>query len=203
MNYTPLDFDDKTELLLVDGRWCLTSNIYGINTEKKFGKPTKRVVADASAYYSMYYDDFSYDVVMFRVNGKWGLMLKSATPGMGCANYQSADETPFVYDDFLFLVGGDRDQDLKGKQSAEFYASIRGLIAVKKNGLWGVLEIFKKVWADLQYQEIVPCKHHTAKEAASAIKDLTDKEKEELTNVMVLADRFAGIGEEGEHEGTN
>ena len=187
MKYININYD-KTELLLVDGRWCLTSNCYGTSPEEMFGKPTKSVVADASASYSMYFDDFCYDVLVFRVNRKWGLLLKTETPGMGCANYQSANETPFVYDDFLFLVGGDVNKDQKGLQSAEFYASIRGLIAVKKNGLWGVLEIFKKEWAKLQYKELIPCKYHTVKEAASAIKDLTDKEKEEITDVLVLAE---------------
>lgn len=187
MKYITINYD-KTELLLVDGRWCLTSNCYGTSPEEMFGKPTKSVVADASASYSMYFDDFCYDVLVFRVNRKWGLLLKTETPGMGCANYQSANETPFVYDDFLSLVGGDMDKDQGGLQSAEFYASIRGLIAVKKNGLWGVLEIFKKEWAKLQYKELIPCKYHTVKEAASAIKDLTDKEKEEITDVLVFAE---------------
>ena len=60
----------ETELCLVDGRWCLTNNCYGASPEEMFGKPTRSVVADASASYSMYYDDFCYDVLMFRVKGK-------------------------------------------------------------------------------------------------------------------------------------
>lgn len=187
MEYKPLNYDE-TKLLLVDGRWCLTSNCYGISPEEMFGKPTKSVVADAVASYTMYWDDYCYDVLMFRVNRKWGLLLKTATPGMGCANFQSVNENPFVYDDFLFLVGGDMDKDLKETQSTEFYASIRGLIAVKKNGLWGILKIFKKEWAKLQYKEIIPCKYRTAKEAAQTIPDLTEKEKEVIKYVVKSAE---------------
>ena len=174
----------ETELLLINGRWCLTNNCYGTSPEEMFGKPTRSVVADATASYSMYCDDFCYDVLMFRVNGKWGILLKSEIIGMGCANYQSANENAFVYDDFLFLVGGDKWGDRRGEQGAEIYASIRGLIAVKKNGLWGILKIFKKDFVPLLYKEIVPCKYRTAKEAALAVTDLTDKEKGEIMDVV-------------------
>ena len=174
----------ETELLLINGRWCLTNNCYGTSPEEMFGKPTRSVVADATASYSMYCDDFCYDVLMFRVNGKWGILMKSEIIGMGCANYQSANENAFVYDDFLFLVGGDKWGDRRGEQGAEFYASIRGLIAVKKNGLWGILKIFKKDFVPLLYKEIVPCKYRTAKEAALAVTDLTDKEKGEIMDVV-------------------
>lgn len=178
----------ETELCLVGGRWCLTNNCYGTSPEEMFGKSTKSVVADATASYSMYYDDFCYDVLMFRVKGEWGLLLKTGTPGMGCANYQSANGNPFVYDDFLFLVGGDIKKDLKGAQSAELYAGIRGLIAVKKNGLWGILKVYKKEWAVLLYKEIVLCRYRTAKEAALTISDLTDKEKREIMDVVKSAE---------------
>lgn len=187
MKYITINYD-KTKLLLVNGCWCLTNNCYGISPEETFGKPTKSVVADAAAGYSMYFDDFCYDVMMYRVNRKWGLLLKTEILGMGCANYQSANETPFVYDDFLFLVGGDMANDQGGEQSAEFYASIRGLIAVKKSGLWGILQIYKNGFVPLQYKEIVPCKYRTAKEAALAIPDLTNKEKEEIIYVVRSAE---------------
>lgn len=187
MEYKPIKHDE-TKLLLVNGRWCLTNNCYGISPEETFGKPIKRVVADAVASYSMYFDDFCYDVLMYRVNRKWGFLLKTEILGMGCANYQSANETPFVYDDFMFLVGGDMDKDQGGEQSAEFYASIRGLIAVKISGLWGILQICKKSFVPLQYKEIVPCKYRTAKEAAQDIPDLTNKEKEEIKHVVKSAE---------------
>ena len=187
MEYKPINYD-KTELLFVNGHWCLTNNCYGISPETLFGKPIKRVVADAAASYTMYYDDYCYDVMMYRVNRKWGLLMKTEILGMGCANYQSANENPFVYDDFLFLVGGDMANDQGGEQSAEFYASIRGLIAVKKNGLWGVMKIFKKEWAKLQYKEIIPCKYRMAKEAAQDIPDLTDKEKEKIKYIVKSAE---------------
>lgn len=187
MEYRPL-FYNETELYLVDGRWCLTNNCYGTSPEEMFGKPIRSVVADATASYSMYFDDFCYDVLMFRVNRKWGLLLKSEIVGMGCANYQSANENAFVYDDFLFLVGGDKWGDRRGEQGAEFYASIRGLIAVKKNGLWGILKVYKKEWAVLLYKEIVPCKYRTANEAASDIKDLTDKEKKNIGGALKEAE---------------
>lgn len=187
MEYRPI-FYDETELCLVGGRWCLTNNCYGTSPEEMFGKPTRSVVADATASYSMYCDDFCYDVLMFRVNGKWGILLKSGLMGMGCANYQSANENPFVYDDFLFLTGGDIRNDLKGEQSAEFYSKIRGLIAVKQNGLWGILKIFKKDFAPILYNEMVPCKYRTAKEAALTISDLTDKEKGEIMDVVKSAE---------------
>ena len=174
----------ETELCLVGGRWCSTNNCYGTSPEEIFGKPTRSVVADATASYSMYYDDFCYDVLMFRVNGKWGILLKSGLMGMGCANYQSANGNPFVYDDFMFLTGGDIRNDLKGEQSAEFYSKIRGLIAVKQNGSWGILEVYKKEWAVLLYKEIVSCRYRTAKEAASGIKDLADKEKKDIDRVL-------------------
>lgn len=187
MEYIPIDYHE-TELLLINGRWCLTNNCYGTSPEEMFGKPTRSVVADATASYSMYCDDFCYDVLMFRVNGKWGILLKSEITGMGCANYQSANANPFVYDDFLFLVGGDKWGDRRGEQGAEFYASIRGLIAVKKNGLWGILKIFKKDFAPILYNEMVPCKYRTAKEAALTISDLTDKEKREIMDVVKSAE---------------
>lgn len=177
----------ETELCLVDGRWCLTNNCYGTSPEEMFGKPTRSVVADASASYSMYYDDFCYDVLMFRVKGKWGLLLKSAIVGMGCANYQSANENPFVYDDFLFLTGGDIEADQRehgGSRDAKFFSGKRGLIAVKQNGSWGILKVYKKEWAVLLYREMVPCKYRTAKEAASDIKDLTDKENKDIDRVL-------------------
>ena len=174
----------ETELLLINGHWCLTNNCYSISPEEMFGKSTKSVVADATASYSMYYDDFCYDVRMFRVNGKWGLLLKSSIVGMGCANYQSTNDNPFVYDDFLFLVGGDIDKDQRGPQSAEFYSKICGLIAVEQNGMWGILEVYKKEWAVLLYKEIVPCRYRTAKEAASGIRDLADKEKKDIDRVL-------------------
>ena len=177
-------FYDETELCLVDGRWCLTNNCYGTSPEEMFGKPTRRVVADAAASYSMYYDDFCYDALMYRVDGKWGLLLKSAIVGMGCANYQSANGNPFVYDDFLFLTGGDRNTDKRGPQSAEFYSKIRGLIVVEQNGMWGILEVYKKEFAVVHYKEIVPCRHRTVKGAVSGIKDLTGKEKKEFASVI-------------------
>lgn len=179
-------FYEETELLLIDGRWCLTSNNYGKSPEEMFGKPTKSVVADATASYSMYYDDFCYDVMMFRVDGKWGLLLKSEVTGMGCANYQSADANPFVYDDFLFLIGGDKWADQRehqGDHSGKFFLSKRGYIAVRQNGMWGILKIYKKEWAVLLYQEMVPCKYRTVGEAAAQIPDLTEKEKEEIKEV--------------------
>ena len=178
----------ETELCLVDGRWCLTNNCYGTSPEEMFGKPTRSVVADATASYSMYYDDFCCDGYMFRVDGKWGLLLKSAIVGMGCANYQSANENPFVYDEFLFLTGGDRNTDERGPQSAEFYSKIRGLIAVRQNGSWGILKVYKKEWAVLLYKEIVSCKYRTAKAAASDIKDLTDKEKKNIGGALKEAE---------------
>lgn len=177
-------FYDETELCLVGGRWCLTNNCYGTSPEEIFGKPTRSVVADATASYFMYYDDFCCDVYMYRVDGKWGLLLKSGLMGMGCANYLSANGNPFVYDDFLFLTGGDIRNDLKGEQSAEFYSKIRGLIAVKQNGLWGILKVYKKEFDVLLYKEIVPCRYRTAKEAASGIKDLADKEKKDIDRVL-------------------
>lgn len=183
MEHEPI-FYDETKLCLVDGRWCLTNNCYGTSPEEMFGKPTRSVVADATTSYSMYYDDFCYDAFMCRVDGKWGLLLKSAIVGMGCANYQSANGNPFVYDDFLFLTGGDRNTDEKGEQSAEFYSKIRGLIAVEQDGSWGILKVYKKEWAVLLYKEIVPCRYRTAKEAASGIKDLADKEKKDIGRAL-------------------
>ena len=70
MEYKPINYD-KTELLFINRRWCLTNNCYGIRPEETFGKPAKSVVADAAAGYSMYFDDFCYDVMMYRVNRKW------------------------------------------------------------------------------------------------------------------------------------
>ena len=162
----------------------MTNNCYGTSPEEIFGKPTSVVRADANAAYFMYCDDFCCDVYMYRVDGKWGLLLKSGLMGMGCANYQSANENPFVYDDFLFLTGGDIRNDLKGEQSAEFYSKIRGLIAVKQDGLWGILKVYKKEWAVLLYKEIVPCRYRTVKEAVSGIKDLADKEKKDIDRVL-------------------
>ena len=190
MEYRPI-FYNETELYLVDGRWCLTNNCYGTSPEEMFGKPTRSVVADATASYSMYFDDFCYDVLMFRVKGKWGLLLKSAIVGMGCANYQSANENPFVYDDFLFLTGGDIEADQRehgGSRDAKFFSGKRGLIAVKQNGSWGILKVYKKEWAVLLYREIVPCKYRTAKAAASDIKDLTDKEKKNIGGALKEAE---------------
>ena len=181
-------FYDETELCLVDGRWCLTNNCYGTSPETIFGKPTRSVVADATASYSMYYDDFCYDILMFRVKGKWGLLLKSGIMGMGCANYQSANGNPFVYDDFMFLSGGDKNNDLKGEQSADFYSKIRGLIAVNQNGLWGILKVYKKEFAVLLYKEIVHCRYRTVKEAVSDIGNLTDKEKKDIDRVLKEAE---------------
>ena len=190
MEHDPI-FYDETELYLVGGRWCLTNNCYGTSPEEMFGKPTRSVVADATASYSMYYDDFCYDILMFRVKGEWGLLLKTGTPGMGCANYQSANEYPFVYDDFLFLTGGDLHNDLRGAQSAEFYSRIRGLIAVKQNGMWGILRVYKKEFAVLLYKEIVPCRYRTVKEAVLSIGDLTDREKKIIDRVL----KAAGFGQ--------
>lgn len=183
MKFRSISYQED-QLCLVDGRWCLTNNCYGLSPEKIFGKPVSEATSDASAAYFMYYDDFCCDLFMFRVKGKWGLLLKSGLVGMGCANYQSSSNVTFIYDDFLFLVGGDLDNDLRGPQSAEFYSRIRGFIAVKQDGLWGILMVYKKEFAVLQYKKIVPCKHRTIKEAASVIKDLTDKEKEDIAEVL-------------------
>lgn len=181
----------ETELLLINGCWCLTSNNYGRSPENMFGTPTKSVVADASNCYFMYYDDFCCDVIMFRVNRKWGLLLKSEVTGMGCAKYQSVDENTFVYDDFLFLIGGDIEADQrehKGSKKAKFFSNKRGYIAVKQNGLWGILKIYKKEWAVLLYKEIVPCEYRTIKESASNISDLTDKEKKDIAKALIETD---------------
>lgn len=179
MEHEPILYNE-TELCLVGGHWRL-ADAY---SEGPFDTPLKSVVTDATASYSMYYDDLCYDVLMYRVNGKWGLLLKYEITGMGCANFQSGDGNPFVYDDFLFLTGGDIRNDLRGEQSAEFYSKIRGLIAVEQNGMWGILEVYKKEWAVLLYKEIVPCRYRTAKEAASGIKDLADKEKKDIDRVL-------------------
>jgi len=168
---------DQSELSFINGRWCQTNNCYGTSPEVAFGgKVNRTVITEAASSYCMYYDDMCFDVIMYRVNGKWGLLLKSKILGMGCANFQSVDSTPFRYDNFYYLVSNDMETNHTGHESVD-YSKIRGYIAVQQDRRWGVVKIYKQEWAVIQAKEIIPCKYYTIEAAAAHIPDLSETEK--------------------------
>jgi len=124
---------DHTLLLFRDGRWCLGYWNCGPDSKHEI---TMRVEESADDYW-LFVDDICSDLIMYKVNGKWGFFPKVRIIGQGEADYASLGPEPFVYDDFLFLTypypGA---YCFARRQSPEFYRRLRGLIAVQRCVDW-------------------------------------------------------------------
>lgn len=166
---------EEAELFLINGHWTDTNNCYGQSPAGVYGSARKTIMADASYQYVMYGDDFCCDALLYRVNGKWGLLLKTRIEGMGCASYQSTNSKPFVYDSFKVIMSGNVGEGEPGEHEEAFYADKKGYIAVCKEGKWGIICIYKKSWVPILEKLVVPCQYASAENAYQQISESSNE----------------------------
>ncbi|MCR4859994.1 MAG: hypothetical protein K5910_04960 [Bacteroidales bacterium] len=117
----------KEEVFLIKGRYYTFTQNHTVFPLIKYGAVEGGLTIDRSKGIGKY-DGSCVDILVMEHNGKWGVFPRISFNGMGCADWASENDRPFVYDDYLVASSG-----VFGDDEPDTYETF---LLLKEDGLW-------------------------------------------------------------------
>lgn len=102
--------DYKEEVFLIKGRYYTFTQNYLAIPLTRYGAIEGGITIDDSDRIGKY-DDYCADVLIKKHDGKWGVFPSVSINGMGCADWASENDNPFIYEDYLIASSGEFGED--------------------------------------------------------------------------------------------
>jgi len=133
----------KEEVFLIKGHYYTFSQNYIAIPLTNYGAIEGGITIDSTDRIGKF-DGFAADVLIKKHGDKWGVFKSVSINGMGCVDWATDDDNPFVYDDYQIASNGYFGDDPDGYET---------FLLLKKKGQWKAFRLIRGETTPICLQE--------------------------------------------------